>query len=432
MYRVLVVDDESFITDSLAFMLESQRSMELEVVKAYSAPEAMEMLNRAAFHIVVTDVEMPGQSGLDLLREIHIKWPSCQVVFLTGHDSFQYAQEAIRYNVVRYVLKTEGDEILLEAIAECIRRIKNEQADTAYLNTGALNDEAAEKRNRTREHALLRDSLLSLHIESRQAADSLASQWRDAKLCLNPYKRVMLMAGCTQNKINNDTLDALGAIVTAKIGHAVLSETMLINEKLCLWIMQSADKSNRTHALAAVKGMAEGIQETIRISLSVKITFVLDEEEILWSDVPKRLASLEDIARSHLDKHKGLALAGARFFEKPPGENDYAVSGTAFVSYVQNHIRENLGGDLSLTALSELVYLNASYLSRRFKEITGKNLTDTILEVRMEEACRLLKNTAGRVKNIAAELGYESAAHFSRIFKREMGVTPQEYRDKQK
>lgn len=425
MYRVLVVDDEALITDSLAFMLESQREMELEITKAYSAPEAMDMLNRAAFQIVVTDVEMPGQSGLELLREIHIKWPSCLVVFLTGHDDFKYAQEAIRYNVVRYVLKSEGDSVLLEAITECIKRIKNEQADTSLLfGVKAPGAQTSEKRNRGRGHDLLR-----LHIESRQTADSLASQWRDAKLCLNPYTGVMLMAGYTQNRIDYDTLDALQAIVTAKIGHAVLSETMLINEKLCLWIMQSAAGSNRTHALAAIKGLAEGIQKTIKISLSIDISFVLDEEEIHWSDVPKRLESLKDIARNHLNKHKGLALAGARFFEKPHEEQEHAVGGAAFVSYVLNHIRENIGGDLSLTALSELVYLNPSYLSRRFKEISGKNLTDTILEIRMEESRRLLKNTAGRIKNIAAQLGYESAAHFSRIFKREMGVTPQEYRD---
>lgn len=421
MYRVLVVDDEAFITDSLAFMLENQREPELEVIKAYSAPEAIDVLNRTTFHIVVTDIEMPGQSGLELLREINAKWPSCQVVFLTGHDNFQYAHEAMRYNVVRYVLKNEGDDILLEAIEECIRRIKKDLANTDYLlKTNVANDHAAEKRSR---------ELMRRHMESRQAADSLAVQWRDAKLCLNPNKGVMLMAGCTRDQISEDILDALQAIVTAKIGHAVLSEATLISEKLCIWFMQPADKSNRPHALAAVKGLAEGIQETIRISISVHITFIFVEEEIPWSDVPEQLASLQNIARNHLDEHMGPALVDARFFEEQSEEPGYAVTGAAFVGHVLSYIRENLGSNLSLTALSELVYLNPSYLSRRFKEITGSNLTDTILKLRMEEACRQLKNTADRVKNIAAQLGYESAAHFSRIFKREMGVTPQEYRD---
>jgi two-component system response regulator YesN len=364
---------------------------------------------------------MPGQSGLELLREIHAKWPSCQIVFLTGHDNFQYAHQAMRYNVVRYVLKNEGDGVLLEAIGECIRRIKKEQANTDYLpNTDAASNYAAEKGRR---------ELMRRHMESRQAADSLTAQWRAAKICLNPDKGVMLMAGCARERIGEDVLDALHAIVNAKIGHAVSSEAMLISEKLCIWLMQPANRSNRPHAIAAVKGLAEEIQETMKISVSVHMAFVFAEEEIPWSEAPGRIASLQDIARGHLGEHQGLALASACFFEERNREQDGAIAGAAFVRHVLNHIQNHLGDDLSLTALSELVYLNPSYLSRRFKEITGGNLTDTILKLRMEEACRLLKNTSDRVKNIATQLGYESAAHFSRIFKREMGVTPQEYRD---
>jgi len=419
MYRVLIVDDEAFITDSLAFMLENQREPELEVIKTYSAPEAIDMLNRTAFHIVVTDVEMPGQSGVDLLKEIHVKWPSCQVVFLTGHDNFQYAHQAMRYNVVRYVLKNEGDDILLEAITECIRRIKKEQASTGCpLNTSTVNGHRAEKGGR---------ELMWRHMESRQALNGLAAQWKATKLCLSPDKGVMLMAGCTRDLISEDTLDALHSIVTAKIGHAVLSEAVSMGEKLCIWFMQPTEKGNRIHALAAIKGLAENIQEAVRSSLSLRVTFILDEEEISWQMAPERLEALQGIARKHLEEYTGIALAGSRFFTEQQGKP--GESGGAFVGHVLNYIRENLGSDLSLTALSELVYLNPSYLSRRFKEITGRNLTDTILELRMEEACRLLRNTAGRVKNIAAGLGYGSAAHFSRIFKKEMGITPQEYRD---
>ncbi|MDR0999645.1 MAG: response regulator [Clostridiales bacterium] len=421
MYRVLVVDDEPFIADSLAFMLANQPELELEAVKAYSAPTAIDMLNHAAFHIVVTDVEMPGQSGLDLLREIHAKWPSCQIVFLTGHDNFQYAHQAMRYNVARYVLKNEGDGVLLEAIEECVRRIKKEQANTNYLpNVSASNNYAVEKGKR---------ELMRRHMESRQAANSLTAQWRAAQICLNPDRGVMLMAGYERGHLNEDMLDTLQAIVHAKIGHAVSSEVLLASEKLCIWLMQPASRSDLPHAVAAVKGLAEEIQEAIKIRMSIHITFVFAEEEIPWSETPGRIASLQDIARRHLGEHQGLALASTCFFEERNKDQDAATSGIAFVRRVLNHIQNHLGDDLSLTALSELVYLNPSYLSRRFKEITGRNLTDTILKLRMEEACRLLKGTADRVKNIGARLGYESAAHFSRIFKREMGIAPQEYRD---
>ena len=415
MYRVLVVDDEAFITDSLAFMLENRQEPELEVVKAYSAPEAIELLNRTAFHIVVTDVEMPGKTGIELLKEINNKWPSCQVVFLTGHDNFQYAHQAMRYNVVRYVLKNEGDDVLIEAIEECIRRIEKEQlkADILIKNNPV-------KRNH---------KFINQHIKTLQAAENLLEEWQKANIKLSPEKNVMLLAGCTRDAINEDTMDALHSIVTTQIGHAVDSEVILASERLCVWFMQPAEGSNRAHALAAIKSLAEGIRETILNSMSVQVTFVFSDNEVAWNDVTNRIERFKEIAQNHLENYQGLALIDDRFFDEQNGEHNDTVAGAAFVGHVLSYIKSNLGSDLSLTALSEQVYLNPSYLSRRFKEVTGKNIKDTILELRMEEACRLLKDSTNRIKNIAGLLGYESAAHFSRIFKKEMSITPQEYRD---
>ena len=86
-------------------------------------------------------------------------------------------------------------------------------------------------------------------------------------------------------------------------------------------------------------------------------------------------------------------------------------------------------GDLSLCTLSEKLHLNPSYLSRRFKELTRRTLTEVILRIRMETACELLKTTSYRISEIAQMVGYETAANFSKVFKKAMKMTPREYRD---
>ena len=101
----------------------------------------------------------------------------------------------------------------------------------------------------------------------------------------------------------------------------------------------------------------------------------------------------------------------------------------AFVRNVDKYIQKHLGDDLSLVTLSEKVYLNPSYLSRRYKELTGKNITDTITEARMTRAAQLLDDEQFKVRNVAEMVGFASAAHFSRVFKKHTGMTPQEYRD---
>jgi AraC-like DNA-binding protein len=101
----------------------------------------------------------------------------------------------------------------------------------------------------------------------------------------------------------------------------------------------------------------------------------------------------------------------------------------ALTDRLLSYIRTHLDADLSLYALSEQVYLNPSYLSRRFKEINGKNIADTVADIRIAEASRLLRETNQKINRIAAQVGYESAANFTRLFKRKTGATPQEFRD---
>lgn len=108
MYRVLVVDDEEMITDSLAGMLEETPQYELDVYKAYSGTEALRLLNEFQFDIVVSDICMPGITGIELAKNIRQKWPLCHVIFQTGYDDFHYAQQAIRQRVTHYILKVKG------------------------------------------------------------------------------------------------------------------------------------------------------------------------------------------------------------------------------------------------------------------------------------------------------------------------------------
>ena len=74
LYRILVVDDEELITDSLAGMLAEAPQYELDVYKAYSGSEALELLNEQQFDIVVSDICMPGISGIGLAQKIREKW----------------------------------------------------------------------------------------------------------------------------------------------------------------------------------------------------------------------------------------------------------------------------------------------------------------------------------------------------------------------
>lgn len=96
---------------------------------------------------------------------------------------------------------------------------------------------------------------------------------------------------------------------------------------------------------------------------------------------------------------------------------------------IHQYIDEHLGDDLSINALAEIVYLNPVYLSRAYRQATGNKLSEYVLARRMKKAKQLLLQPGKKVSEIAYQVGFESAAHFSRVFKKVTGKSPQEYRD---
>jgi two-component system response regulator YesN len=99
------------------------------------------------------------------------------------------------------------------------------------------------------------------------------------------------------------------------------------------------------------------------------------------------------------------------------------------VQDIEHYIIDNLNQDLSLTRLGEHVHLNPTYLSRLYKQITGKGISDYIMEARLEKAKHLISHSDMKIHEIAIEVGYQSGIAFSRFFKKIMNIAPQEYRD---
>jgi len=85
--------------------------------------------------------------------------------------------------------------------------------------------------------------------------------------------------------------------------------------------------------------------------------------------------------------------------------------------------------DISLQYLADQVNLNHRYLSVLFKTETGQNLSDFVMQCRMDKAKELLRGTQLKVQDISRLAGYPNAKYFMTVFKQLVGVTPTEYRD---
>jgi two-component system response regulator YesN len=99
------------------------------------------------------------------------------------------------------------------------------------------------------------------------------------------------------------------------------------------------------------------------------------------------------------------------------------------VDFIQRYVRDHLNEELSLAKLAEQVYLNPSYLSRLFRKTMGTTITDYIDNVKIAQAKSLLEQDDIKIRDVAKTLGYDSAASFTRFFRKLTGVTPQEYHE---
>ena len=94
------------------------------------------------------------------------------------------------------------------------------------------------------------------------------------------------------------------------------------------------------------------------------------------------------------------------------------------------YIEENYSKDISLDDISKELNLSTYYFSKLFKEEKGENFVEYLTERRVEKAKELMKDPSRSIKEISSECGYSDPNYFSRIFKKNTGMTPTEYKDK--
>ena len=527
-YRIVIVDDESYIADTTAMRLQNDFSEETEMKVFYDPEDAVSYAREYRVDILITDIRMPNMTGLELVQKISDFWPMCQMILLSAYAHFDYLYEAQKGGQVAYVLKRDGYDALCETVSRAFAQLKNAQLREEQMIL-------------TRQHSYISQTLLTqsfltdLVHGKMNSEDTVSYGMRQVQMEIDVLKPAYVSFGILKKSSEcvtvMDRLERANRIeLIAKLcmpSRARLVVTEIV-ENHFLWLMQFDANSARFRP----EEILDAVQSQLTSHENIEMSFLYCAEPVLWSQYPSLYLRMfqaafrksadetmwlqemtantgegsdevEETARMYLWRWKqsiqtgnaqsqddltallkllaslpsvqdslyrwlytqiAMEFAGQMLSSDSsslktvetlytPASHATPSNGAQFliqvdawlrqkegqrisettrsvIGMVQEYISSHLGDDISLTKLSESVHISPAYLSRIFKQETGGNIKDFITSMRVSRACDMLKNENKKIQDISQELGFQTPSYFSYFFKKNMGVTPKEFRER--
>lgn len=539
MYKLLIVDDEHYITDGLYRTFSLLSEFSLEIYRAYCAKQALDYFTRYRMDIIITDINMPIMNGLEMIAEIKNRWPDCRTIILSGYNDFEYAKTALKYGCDFYILKSDGDVPLIDAVSNCIKRLEKSIQEKQW--TLQLESDLSKT------HSLLQQNFLAKLEKTLLSSDTSVSDYiKNASevgitfISDEPF----FLVGCRIDSPVSPELSLPSLLIEVNI----ILQDCLLNKAQCtpiysedseymLWLIQSLEGEAPETFLPYINGSLERFQYTCQSNRSILLSLLTEPDFFSFHEIPKYCHKMRFLLMYRLSKSEKMVLSSTHFFASSSNivdsettlqylnnleqsliqndkeifhrllinllekmtdytnpdlqfllfhnlrniffnaiyrnnrQNDFictfhsmsffhipfekasANATETFLSIekwlfsedmdesesirrynktiktIHRYIKQHLQEDISLTTLAEQVYLNPVYLSRIYKQLTGQKLSNYITRERIERAKTLLAEPQYKINEIGYQVGYESPAHFSRAFKKTVGLTPAEYRE---
>jgi two-component system response regulator YesN len=146
MLNLMIVDDEQLIREELQSKIMRIAHPAIGIIKlAADCNEALQAMKAFKPQIIISDIQMPGNDGLSLIRECSISHPDVKFIVLSGHDDYGYVRDAFKYGVVDYLLKPVRLAELEAQLNQAISQYKDGSPQNNQLKPEGVASEKDEK-----------------------------------------------------------------------------------------------------------------------------------------------------------------------------------------------------------------------------------------------------------------------------------------------
>jgi two-component system response regulator YesN len=452
MIKAILADDEHHVRKGLVELL-PWRKFGIDVIA--DAPDGRSALAYLADHrldLLITDLSMPGMSGLELLKEVRRLYPWMRSVVLTCHQEFPYIQEAMRAGAIDYIVKTQlEDDEIDRAIERISKRMKEESGRIDEEPTTPANDQAvwlipAAKHTQPPPHPGLDE------------ADSLTAVKLHQGGCLIPASAF----GRTKPADYASRLDPnlWSAIIIDQGGRHSIEHLAKICEQYAASGVYYDLRSGVGTYCTSAENMERSNRKSVLVSLSPSLRakwrsflWLYDEnayrelmEEVRTNRPPNdQWTALVDNTmrawRFAASVERAVDWAGwsdCRYWQdaepyigrmRPlfrgfPLSDDVCICLLKAIDIIASDLRQ----DYSQQKIADRVGMSRSYFSKCFLVLIGVNFNEYVKKLRIGKARELLEETNEHIYRVAELCGFQDEKYFSKVFRSETGTLPTEYR----
>ena len=411
--NLLIVDDQSTVVNSLKEKLEGRIGQIGEIFTATSAEEAKLIMMSFSVQILFTDIEMPEENGLSLLKWTLKKYPDIVGVLLTSHADFSYAKEAIKLGGFDYILQParleEIEDVLLRAAAEVQKRNRFQKIE----ETGA--------KIRDQQDLVMELFLINAREGNNAECEKLYKKLMslfDAEFehCVFWTAQIKIVRfGKKKNTWEADLLKLVFRNVLEELFEEQGVRVQAAKDDLMYYYLAAAAEEGALQESQWRKGM-EYFTAFLNSHMDFQVAVFANPSVSREYDVALHRQRTENAPGIYWNRPEAGAVS--------PEEDDAEIR----IRKAQSYIRENLSRSISRSEVAEYLHINEDYFGRTFKKYTGYTFKDYDNLVRMETAKNLLEKTRLPVSMIAEKVGFDNFSHFSQAFRKYSGKTPSEYR----
>ena len=421
MYKVLLVDDEYMITEGLKRLIPFDK-WDMEVVAtANHADDALDYVREHPVDIVISDVNMPDKTGLEMIQEMKDLLPDAYYILLSGYQEFDYVKKAMNLSVVDYLVKPV-DKVELGHLLEKIVTQLREKVQEPEILSQQLDEEAFKTHLTQKENWWIGlskekqgDFVIPYYVLGQDWQIVLADQEFEGLLVMSfeaPYQ-------INFEKWKRDVEKTLfyGSVNLDQ------SESLFSYYEPIYRVIIQGNLQQIIDELTLLEKIV--LENTPRVSITKQLftQFVMDVFHLFehlkaddMTDIVKNIHAIttfEDLVA--YTKETLTSFFGQYRM------NENVVS-------VLEVIGRDYKKELSLKDISKDLFINPVYLGQLIKKETNSTFAELLNKQRIKAAQQLLLSTNDSIEDICYTVGYSNVGYFYKVFRKLCGKSPKAYR----